>query len=62
MANRKTDSVDPLNTPVKLAAEMAFAQLNDFLGRLPNPPGQVRPGDAPARLTLAELQRMTRGA
>lgn len=61
MADRKTQGIDLLNQPVLMAAEQAFRQLEAFMAELPNPPGQVAPGDTPARVPFTELDRLTRG-
>ena len=51
-------SVDVFNEPAFLAANRAFAQVQAFLKRMPNPPGYQT---AKTQLTPADIDKMLKG-
>ena len=51
-------SVDIFNEPAFLAANRAFAQLQSFLKRMPNPPGYQGPK---SQLSPADIDRLIGG-
>jgi hypothetical protein len=51
-------SVDIFNEPAFLAANRAFAQLQSFLKRMPNPPGYQ---GSKSQLSPADIDRLIRG-
>ena len=57
---RREDRVDVLNNAIVQAGEMAFRIVQRLAENQPNPIGMM-PDRTPKRLSLDDIQRMTRG-
>jgi len=57
---RREDRVDVLNNAIVQAGEMAFRIVQRLAENQPNPVGRT-PDRTPKRLSLDDIQRMTRG-
>lgn len=57
---RREDRVDVLNNAIVHAGEMAFRIVQRLAENQPNPVGRT-PNRTPKRLSLDDIQRMTRG-
>lgn len=53
--------VDLLNAPIRLAAEMAFQQIQYAKRLAPNPIGQVTGREMPSRIRLEDIRRLAKG-
>lgn len=57
---RREDRVDVLNNAIVQAGEMAFRIVQRLAENQPNPIGMM-PDRTPKRLTMEDIQRMSRG-